>query len=129
LVKVSNFDDEIKSTLDQWVYFFKHSELPENFSAKGLTQVSKKLNLLKMDTTTQNEYIDYLKNVRLSEKILDDVKIEHFYKGQQIGIQKNQIDVVLTLNEDKIPIDRIAKYTKLSVDEVMEILKENGREI
>ena len=40
-----------------------------------------------MDTTTQNEYIDYLKNVRLSEKILDDVKEEHFYRGKQIGIQ------------------------------------------
>ncbi len=126
LVKVNNFEDIIKSSLDQWIYFFKHSELPENYSAQGLTQVSKKLNLLKMDTTTQNEYIDYLKNVRLSEKILDDVKEEHFYRGKQIGIQKEKIEVVLTLHDDKIPTERIAKYTKLSESEVMEILKEHG---
>ncbi len=47
-------------------------------------------------------------------------------KGEQIGIQKKEIDVVLTLNEDKIPIASIAKYTKLSESEVLEILKKHS---
>ena len=78
-----------------------------------------------MDTTTQNEYIDYLKNVRLSEKILDDVKEEHFYRGQQIGIQKNQIEVVLKSYDNGISIALISNITNLSEEQVMEILRDN----
>jgi predicted transposase/invertase (TIGR01784 family) len=48
-------------------------------------------------------------------------------KGEQIGIQKIKIEMVITLHEDGIPISQIAKYTKLSVDDVMKILKENGK--
>ena len=48
-------------------------------------------------------------------------------KHEQIGIQKKEIEVVLALNEDKISIERIAKYTKLTKSEVMEILREHGR--
>ena len=47
-------------------------------------------------------------------------------EGEKIGIQKKQIEVVLALNEDSIPIRSIAKYTKLTEEQVIEILKKHG---
>lgn len=123
LFKINKFDDIIRTSLDQWVYFLKYTELPKAFNAKGLKQVSKKLNLNKMDTVTQNNYIDYLKNVRISQHTIDSVRKE----GEEIGIQKVKVEMILTLHEDGIPIKQIAKYTKLTEDEVRIILNEQGR--
>jgi predicted transposase/invertase (TIGR01784 family) len=119
LFKISKFDDIIRAPLDQWIYFFKHTELPENYDAKGLNQVKNKLNLSKMDTTTQSDYIDYLKNVRISQNAIESVRKEGKIEGK--------IEVILALHEDGIPIAQIAKYTKLTQVEVEKILKEYGK--
>ncbi|MBK9254703.1 MAG: Rpn family recombination-promoting nuclease/putative transposase [Saprospiraceae bacterium] len=47
-------------------------------------------------------------------------------KGEQIGIQKGKTEVVLSLNKDGIPISQIIKYTNLSEEEVLIILKKHG---
>jgi predicted transposase/invertase (TIGR01784 family) len=43
------------------------------------------------------------------------------------GIEKRDIEIVLSMNEDGFEIHRIAKITKLSIEQVEKILKENGR--
>jgi len=48
-------------------------------------------------------------------------------EGEQIGIQKKEIEVVLALHEDQFPIGSIAKYAKLSMEEVTKILKNHGK--
>ena len=48
-------------------------------------------------------------------------------KGEQIGIQKKEIEVILALYEDKFPIESIAKYAKLSEEDVAKILRQHGK--
>jgi predicted transposase/invertase (TIGR01784 family) len=84
-----------------------------------------------MDAATQNNYIDYLKNVRISQHAIDSVRKEGeeigIQKGEKIGIQKVNIEMILTLHEDGLPLSQIAKYTKLTEDEVRRILMEQGK--
>jgi predicted transposase/invertase (TIGR01784 family) len=131
LFKISKFDDIIRTPLDQWIYFFKHTELPEKYDAKGLNKVKSKLNLSKMDTATQRDYIDYLKNVRISQNAIESVrkesKIEGKIEGKLEGKLEGKIEVILALHEDGIPTAQIAKYTKLSQVEVERILNENRK--
>ena len=35
IIKVNQFNDLAKDTLDEWIYFLKNSEIKEEFSAKG----------------------------------------------------------------------------------------------
>ncbi len=52
-------------------------------------------------------------------------------EGEQIGIQKgifkNQIQIVLNCHENKIPVPLIANITQLNENEVISILKDNGK--
>ena len=48
-------------------------------------------------------------------------------KGKMEGKMEEKIEVIISLNEDKIPVKQIAKYTKLSVDEVIKILDDFGK--
>jgi len=36
IIKVNDFDDNARDTLDQWVYFLKNSEIKDEFNAKGM---------------------------------------------------------------------------------------------
>jgi predicted transposase/invertase (TIGR01784 family) len=48
LIRVNQFDDVAKNTIDEWIYFFKNSEIPDNFNAKGLAEAREKLKTIKM---------------------------------------------------------------------------------
>lgn len=128
LFKINKFDNIIRTSLDQWVYFFKHTELPNEYNAKGLNQVENKLNLSKMDTVTQNDYVDYLKNVRIRQHAIESVRKESKIEGKIEGRIEEKIEVILALHEDGFSVDQIAKYTKLTVTEVKEIIKSHSKE-
>ena len=133
LIKVNNFDDIATNTLDEWIYFLKHTELPKNYKAKGLKEVAKKLNLEKMDTTVKKEYIDYLKNVRLTQKHIDSVRLESHIEGREEGRQEGEkqklTEVVLNSFDNEISISMISNITNLAEEEVVRILVENGRSV
>jgi hypothetical protein len=38
LIKVNQFDDLIRDSLDEWIYFFKNTEIKDSFSARGLLE-------------------------------------------------------------------------------------------
>jgi hypothetical protein len=119
LIKVNNFNDISKDTLDEWIYFLKHTELPEDFKAKGLTNVAKSLNLNKMDTATQKEYADYLKNIRLTQKNIESIQKKSMLEGK--------IEVILRGFDSGLSISVLSEITQMSEEEVTEILRKNHK--
>lgn len=49
LIKVNQFDDIARDTLDEWIYFLKHEEVPEGFQARGLQQAKEQVAALRAD--------------------------------------------------------------------------------
>ena len=45
LLKVNQFNDTAKDTLDEWVYFLKNSEVKDEFRAKGLKEAGEVLDI------------------------------------------------------------------------------------
>ncbi|MGB1206122.1 MAG: PD-(D/E)XK nuclease family transposase [Chitinophagales bacterium] len=56
LLKVNNFDDVAKDTLDEWIYFLKNSEIKKNFTAKGLKEADEVLKVANMEDSERREY-------------------------------------------------------------------------
>jgi len=75
-------------------------------------------------------YDKYWDTIRVERTLIADAEAKGeqigIQKGEQIGIQKNKIEMVFTLNDDGIPPAQIAKYTKMSEEEVIKILLDNG---
>ena len=98
IIKVNQFDDIAKDTLDEWIYFFKNSEVKDHFRAKGLSEAKEVLDIMRLDREQQygyNRYLDYL-HVKASEAFT--LKIEGEEKVKQlrsIEIAKNLIDMGL----------------------------------
>ena len=69
VLKVNNFNDVAKDTLDEWIYFLKNSEIKDSFKAKGLAQAKEKMRIDNMDASEREAYEEYIKSerIRLSE--------------------------------------------------------------
>jgi predicted transposase/invertase (TIGR01784 family) len=56
---------------------------------------------------------------------------EGLQKGRQEGLQEgkleNQKEVIIALYDGKIPVQSIAKYTKLSIKDIIKILMEHNK--
>jgi predicted transposase/invertase (TIGR01784 family) len=56
VLKINNFNDAAKNTLDEWIYFFKHDEIKDNFTAKGLLKAREALAYYKLSQEERKEY-------------------------------------------------------------------------
>ena len=110
LLKVNQFNDTAKDTLDEWIYFLKNSEVKGEFRAKGLKEAGEVLDLMKLDDKEQygyNRYMDSL-SVKASEMYSMKVEAEFTVVEEMVkkmilnGAENSFINVVTNLSTSHI---------------------------
>jgi predicted transposase/invertase (TIGR01784 family) len=66
IIKVNNFNDVAKSTLDEWIYLFKNSAIKSEFTAKGIVKAGEILDIMKMSKIERQIYDRYIDNRRVA---------------------------------------------------------------
>jgi predicted transposase/invertase (TIGR01784 family) len=88
LIKVNQFNDNAKDTLDEWVYFLKNSEVKDNFKAKGLKEAEEVLDIMRLEKDDQYGYNRYLDSLHLKESEIFTLKNEAEFKlKEEIAIK------------------------------------------
>ncbi|MGI9213973.1 MAG: Rpn family recombination-promoting nuclease/putative transposase [Methylococcaceae bacterium] len=148
LIKVNKFDDIAKDTLDEWIYFLKHEEIKEGFTAKGLK-------LPESERKAYSRYEDrmhYHASMYQSSFVdgysdgfddgFDDGFSDGFSNGQTKGKEEGWIKgkeegrvegisaaiklLALNLAREQVPIEVIAKVSGLSLSEIEQLLAGHG---
>ena len=65
LLKVNQFNDNAKDTLDEWIYFLKNSEVKDDFKAKGLKEAGEVLDIMRLPKDDEYGYNRYLDSLHL----------------------------------------------------------------
>jgi len=122
IIKVSQFHNRVKDKLDEWIYFFKNAEIKNNFSAKGLKEVNERLDEIKLNEKDAKEYKRYLKNLRdiASEQHTKMADAQDLIKK---GEEKKEIEAVVGLYENGVPIPIIAKSLKITEEMVIQLVE------
>ena len=113
LLKVNQFNDIAKDTLDEWVYFLKNSEVKDDFKAKGLKEANDVLDIMKLPKDDQYGYNRYLDSLHLKASEVFSLQSEAEYKIKE-DIAKNGL---LKGYDNQI----IADLTGLSFDRIEEL--------
>ena len=113
-IKVRNFDDNAKDTLDEWINFLKNETIPDNPKAKGLLKASHELDYLKMNKEEQLLYDKHEKDRHHEASIYESTYIIGRLEEKK-EIAKNLLDV--------LDVETIALKTGLTVDEVNSLKK------
>jgi predicted transposase/invertase (TIGR01784 family) len=132
ILKVNNFNGIAKNTLDEWLYFLKHSEVKATFKAKGLKEANEVLNEMNLTPKQRKEYLAYMEVERSNNSFADTVKIEldammkiEMAKlAEMRKIDKAQLEEEKAqLAEEKAQLEEARKIEKAQLEEARKIEK------
>ncbi|MCU0375670.1 MAG: Rpn family recombination-promoting nuclease/putative transposase [Chitinophagaceae bacterium] len=82
LLKVNQFNDVAKNTLDEWIYFLKNSEVKDEFRAKGLKEAGEVLDIMRLTAEDQYGYNRYLDSLHQKASELFTLQTEAEFKAK-----------------------------------------------
>jgi len=85
LLKVNQFNDVAKDTLDEWIYFLKNSEVKDSFKAKGLKEANQVLDIMQLEEKDSYGYNRYLDSLHLKASELFQCKLK-----KNLGFEKKE---------------------------------------
>ena len=94
LIKINNFNNHAKDSLDEWIYFLKNSRIKKDFTAKGLQKANKTLviaNLPQHERWSHEDFLDVLSDKKSeAESLEQEAKIlaKKLVKEQTQAIQE-----------------------------------------
>jgi len=141
ILKVNDFDDYARDSLDEWMYFLKNCEIREEFRAKGLQKAAEELDILKLSKEERGIFEHYVKDRRCAESSSKTAVMEGVEKGIVIGTEKGieigieigtkkwtekgklerNLEIALEMLKEGEPIEKIRKYSGLSDDEIQKL--------
>ena len=83
IIKVKNFNNVAKTTLDEWIYLFKNSAIKSSFKAKGIQKAGKVLDKMKMTKEERKAYDRFIENRKIALNQLVTAQIEGEFKGRE----------------------------------------------
>ena len=142
LLRVNNFNDVAKDSLDEWIYFLKNSEIKDGFKAKGLAKVKEKMRVDSLSKEEKVAYNDYIKaeRIRLGEidTAIEDGKelakkeflplieeanrLKEEERRQKVEAHSNLKKIIQKLMQKGFSIQEIAEDLEKTVLEIQEII-------
>ena len=120
LLKVNQFNDIAKDTLDEWVYFLKNSEVKDSFKAKGLKEANEVLDIMRLPKEDQYGYNRYMDSLSLKASELFSLQTEAEFIGEERkAIQIAKKSIIKGLDDTTI-----AEITGLTIEKIMELRNE-----
>ncbi|MEM7535231.1 MAG: PD-(D/E)XK nuclease family transposase, partial [Chloroflexota bacterium] len=145
LIEIDRFPSEVKDALDEWIYFFKHSEIPDDFKSEHIEAARDKLRVMKMPPDEKKAYERFWISRAIYREELESAKKdgreEGLEEGHAVGLEeghavgleeghavgleegqlKKQQEMARQMLTHGEPLDKIMLYSGLSEDEVQSL--------
>ena len=141
ILKIQNFNDVAKDTLDEWIYYLKNNKIKDDFTAQGLEQAREILVYDNLSDEEKRQYENEIKITRIKNGEIKTAFTDGEFKGMAKGIAKGRAEgraegeaklkvdkekTVINAHKKGMSIPDISDITSLSVEQVTEILKRHN---
>ena len=123
LLKVNQFNDVAKDTLDEWIYFLKNSEVKDEFRAKGLKQAGEVLDIMRLENDDKYGYNRYLDSLHLKASEIYSLQTEAEFKVRD----EKTIEIAIKLIQLGLDNTLISKSTDLTIVKIEELRNEQKK--
>jgi predicted transposase/invertase (TIGR01784 family) len=117
LLKVNQFNDIAKNTLDEWVYFLKNSEVKDDFKAKGLKEANEVLDIMRLEKEDQYGYNRYMDSLSLKASEVFSLQTE----AEFIGEERKATEIAKNGIIEGLSNELISKLTGLTIEKTQEL--------
>ncbi len=90
IIKVNQFDDIAKDSLDEWIYFLKNSEIKDEFKAKGIAEAREKLKEVNLSREELPAYRRFQENLSTEASIAMTYRFEKEYEVEEAKMLARQ---------------------------------------
>ena len=118
LIEVERFPDVVKNALDEWIYFFKHSEIPDEFRAKNIQAARNKLNLMKMSEADRRAYERFWLARASYQDEIASAKTQGREEGREEGREAERDETARKMKAKGLDLALIAEISGLSEAEI-----------
>jgi predicted transposase/invertase (TIGR01784 family) len=118
VIKVNQFNDIAKDTLDEWIYYLKHNEIKDDFTAKGINKAKELWRLDKLNKEELAIYQKHLEDLRYSASMTWTLKVEEEDKVRKDEAIKNKKEIAKSMKLKGLEIALIKELTGLEEDEI-----------
>lgn len=119
IIKVNEFDDVAKDTLDEWIYFLKNNRIEDSFQAKGLEKAKEQLRVDNMTPDERMAYDEYIEDKRVLVSVLtsnlENQRIEMEMELERV--ERKLATTIRMLLEAGVPLPAIALQLSISEEE------------
>ena len=146
LIKVRNFNDIAKDSLDEWIYFLKNEEIKDKFKAKGLEKAKETLDYLKMPDKERQQYERYQTDLHHQASIYESTYVlgemqgvkkglkrgmkkgieqgikQGLEQGIEQGAKKEKVKIIQNLAKKGFDLDEIVELSGVSLQDLKAIL-------
>ena len=129
VIKVNNFDENAKDTLDEWIYFLKTEKIKNEFKAKGLDEAKKKLDIMKFDEEERANYERFKKYLHDQASAWESTyvigKIEGVELGIELGIEQEKAESQKRIEQEKAESQKKIEQEKAESRKKIEDITKN----
>jgi len=110
VIKVNQFNDVAKDSLDQWIYYFKNNEIKDDFTAKGIGEAKELWRVDNLSAEEQLNYKKHIENLRYGASMAWTMKVD-----AEDRVRKDEkLQIAKELKNNGATLDLIIKSTGLS---------------
>ena len=114
-------EDELETLFDKWMFVLKNLatllERPVALQERVFKRLFETAEIARFSESEMRDYEESLKNLRDLGNVLNTAKEEGRKEGRKEGIET----MALRMRDDGMPLEVIAKYTGLSVEEIQNL--------
>ena len=118
VIKVNQFDDIAKNTLDEWIYYLKNNDIKDSFTAKGIEEAREYWRVDKLPEEERKRYLRHLEDLHYEASIAWSRRMDAEYEARKDERQKRNIELAIDMKGRGMDVDLIAELTGLSKEEI-----------
>jgi conserved hypothetical protein (putative transposase or invertase) len=151
IICVKDFNNIAKNSLDEWIYYLKNNDIPDNFTAPGLDEARKRLKYDKLSEQEKRDYEHHIEQTMYESNSIDTALMKGEAKGlakgkaerdqlkvklktahtktkaaqaEKVALQRN---IVLILLQSGFSLEAISSHTGLTQKEIKNIIEKDKK--
>lgn len=118
VIKVNQFNDVAKDTLDQWIYYLKNNEIKDDFTARGINKARELWRVDSLSEDEQQKYFRHIENLRYGASMAWTLNVDAEDKIREDERKREKIKLATSLKNKGFDIPVISELTGLTHDEI-----------
>ncbi|MCL2739223.1 MAG: Rpn family recombination-promoting nuclease/putative transposase [Bacteroidales bacterium] len=123
IIKVRQFNDVAKDSLDEWVYYLKNNKIKDDFTAQGLDRARQILAYDKLCEKEKREYFRQAEIERIRASEIETALLKGERKGRVEGLAKGLEKATVNSHLAGYSTEDISTITGLSQEDIIAILQ------